>query len=42
MNKIKNIKHWYEGAYVIPFHIDHPDYCLYIFDKKWRYGNVLC
>jgi hypothetical protein len=34
MNKIKDIKHWYEGAYVLPFHIDHPDYCLYIFDKN--------
>lgn len=39
MNKSinKDIKHWY-NVWKIPFHIDTPDYCLYIFDKT---GNTM-
>ena len=35
MNKSinKDIKHWY-NVWKLPFHIDTPDYCLYIFDKN--------
>jgi hypothetical protein len=29
----KEINKWYD-VWKLPFHIDHPDYCLYIFDKN--------